>query len=49
MIAQAERFERKLGLAQRLMSALGSEGARWKQSIVDLQVRLPDGLIGLMA
>ena len=30
VIAQAERFERKLGLAQRLMSALGSEGARWR-------------------
>jgi len=37
VIAQAERFERKLGLAQRLMAALGSEGARWKESIVSLK------------
>lgn len=37
VIAQAERFERKLGLAQRLMAALGSEGARWKESIISLK------------
>jgi dynein heavy chain len=36
VIADAERYERKLGLAQRLMAALGSEGARWKQSIITL-------------
>ena len=36
VMAAAERYERKLGLAQRLMSALGSEGARWKESIVSL-------------
>ena len=39
-IAEAEFFEKKLGLAQRLMSALGSEGARWEQSIVDLHKSL---------
>ena len=32
VIAEAEQCERKLGLAQRLMTALGSEGARWKQA-----------------
>merc|ERR1719231_1509712 len=36
VIADAERYERKLGLAQRLMAALGSEGARWKESIITL-------------
>jgi len=39
-MAEAENCEKKLGLAVRLMSALGSEGARWKQSIVDLQAQL---------
>ena len=34
VIAEADMCERKLGLAQRLMAALGSEGARWKESIV---------------
>jgi len=36
VIAEADMCERKLGLAQRLMGALGSEGARWKQGIADL-------------
>merc|ERR1719181_1506165 len=40
VIAEAERCERKLGLAQRLMAALGSEGARWKESIITLNESL---------
>jgi dynein heavy chain len=36
VLSESARFERKLGLAQRLMSALGSEGARWKESIITL-------------
>jgi len=39
-IAEAEFYERKLGLAQRLMSALGSEGARWKQGIIDMNAEM---------
>lgn len=35
-IAESERCERKLNLAQRLVNALGSELDRWSQSIVDL-------------
>ena len=38
--AHLARYERKLGLAQRLMSALGSEGARWKESIISLDASL---------
>jgi len=36
VIAEGERCERKLGLAQRLMAALSSEGARWKEGIIAL-------------
>ena len=39
-IAEAHMCERKLGLAKRLMAALGSEGARWEQSIVELRAKL---------
>jgi dynein heavy chain len=35
-MAEAEKCERKLSLAQRLVGALGSEQERWSQSIVDL-------------
>ena len=35
-IAEAERCERKLNLAQRLVGALGSELDKWSQSIIDL-------------
>jgi dynein heavy chain len=37
VIAEAEACERKLGFAQRLMAALGSEGERWKLGIEALQ------------
>ena len=40
VLSEAARFERKLGLAQRLMAALGSEGARWKESIITLNASL---------
>ena len=40
VLADAERYERKLGLAQRLMAALGSEGARWKESIISLNAAM---------
>jgi dynein heavy chain len=40
VMAEAEACERKLGLAQRLMSALGSEGERWKQGIADLEAEM---------
>ena len=33
---EAERCQRKLDLAQRLVGALGSEQERWSQSIIDL-------------
>jgi dynein heavy chain len=33
---EAERCERKLNLAQRLVNALGAEQERWAQSIIDL-------------
>ena len=33
---EAERCERKLNLAQRLVGALGSELDRWSQSIIDI-------------
>ena len=33
-IAEAENCERKLGLAKRLIAALGSEGARWEAAII---------------
>lgn len=36
--AEADRCTRRLDLAQRLVSALGSEKIRWAQSIVDLKV-----------
>ena len=32
---EAERCENKLGLANRLVNALGSEQERWAQSIID--------------
>lgn len=35
-IAEAEKCEKKLDLAQRLVGALGSELDRWSQSIIDL-------------
>ncbi|CDI86634.1 hypothetical protein EPH_0074210 [Eimeria praecox] len=35
--AEAEKCQRKLDLAQRLMRSLGSEGARWGQTIDDLK------------
>ena len=35
-IAEAERCEKKLNLAQRLVGALGSELDRWSQSIIDI-------------
>jgi len=35
-MAEAERCEKKLSLANRLVNALGSEQDRWAQSIVDL-------------
>jgi dynein heavy chain len=35
-MAEAEKCERKLNLAQRLVGALGSEQERWSQSIIDL-------------
>jgi dynein heavy chain len=35
-IAESERCERKLNLAQRLVAALGSEQEKWAQSIIDL-------------
>ena len=35
-MAEAEKCERKLDLAQRLVGALGSEQERWSQSIIDL-------------
>ena len=39
-IREAEMYTRKLELAKRLMAALGSEGARWEQSIVELRATL---------
>jgi len=35
-MAEAEKCQRKLNLAQRLVGALGSEQDRWSQSIIDL-------------
>ncbi|KAL8453322.1 hypothetical protein Emag_001932 [Eimeria magna] len=35
--AEAEKCQRKLDLAQRLMRSLGSEGARWGQTIEELK------------
>jgi len=35
-IAESEKCERKLNLAQRLVGALGSEQEKWAQSIIDL-------------
>ena len=35
-IAAAEKCEKKMNLAQRLVGALGSELDRWSQSIIDL-------------
>ena len=40
VIAEAEACERKLGFAQRLMAALGSEGKRWRAGIAALQAEL---------
>jgi len=39
-IAAAELYEKKLGLAKRLMSALGSEGTRWEAAIISLNAQL---------
>lgn len=36
-IEEAERCSRRLNLAQRLVSALGSEKERWAKSILNLQ------------
>lgn len=36
-IAEADKYALKLNLAQRLVSALGSEKERWASSIVSLQ------------
>jgi dynein heavy chain len=44
-IAEADRCERKLNLAQRLVGALGSELDRWSQSIIDI-VELIKVIIG---
>jgi len=41
VIAEADACMRKLGLAQRLMAALGSEGERWKSTVASLQAALP--------
>jgi dynein heavy chain len=35
-VAEADRCNRKLNLAQRLVGALGSEQERWAQSIIDI-------------
>jgi len=35
-IAEQDRCNRKLDLAQRLVGALGSEQERWSQSIIDI-------------
>ena len=35
--AEAEKCQRKLDLAQRLMRSLGSEGTRWAQTIDELK------------
>jgi hypothetical protein len=35
-VNEAERCAKRLNLAQRLVSALGSEKARWANSIVEL-------------
>jgi len=35
-LAEAQKCETKLNLAQRLVSALGTELERWSQSIIDL-------------
>jgi len=40
VLAVADRLEKKLGLAQRLMTALSAEGARWKESIISLTASL---------
>jgi len=40
VMAEAEACERKLGFAQRLMAALGSEGERWKQGIDSMKAEL---------
>lgn len=40
--AEAEKCQRKLDLAQRLMRSLGSEGARWGQTIDDLKEQVRD-------
>lgn len=44
--AEATKCQRRLDLAQRLMRSLGSEGARWSQTIDDLreQVQRNPGL-----
>merc|ERR1740130_732510 len=39
-IAEADNCERKLGLAKRLITALGSEGARWEAAIESNRSRL---------
>jgi dynein heavy chain, axonemal len=35
-LAEAERYKKRLNLAQRLVSALGSENERWGKAIVDI-------------
>jgi len=40
VIAEAERCQRKLGLAQRLVAALASENVRWAQGVQDLKAKL---------
>jgi len=40
VLAVADKLEKKLGLAQRLMTALSAEGARWKESIISLTASL---------
>ena len=36
-IAESERCQRKLGLANRLIAALASEGERWAQTVQQLR------------
>ena len=40
VLKEQDNCERKLGLAKRLMTALGSEGARWETSIGELRANL---------
>ena len=47
MEAEAEKCQRKLDLAQRLMKSLGSEGARWAQTIDDLKEQVSRGIMNI--